>query len=113
MNLLSEHAGLRYYPGYFDRGGQAAPADPMQKTHALVGAADLAQHVERAVARVVVDEHDFPVEAGETAIEPRHQFADIVALVEGRNDDRQARQLGAAMRIGPMVFGYASEYLIG
>src|SRR5882724_3191662 len=51
-----------------------------------------------AVGRVVVDEDGFPVDAFEQLIQPFEQRADIVALVECRNDDRE---LGSGFRFFP------------
>ena len=82
----------------------------MQKAHALIGAADIAQDIEGAVTGVVVDEHDFPRKSREAAIEARDQFADIVAFVKRRNDDGQAREPHAAVGTGSIVARDAGGY---
>src|SRR5438552_3731330 len=53
-----------------------------------------------AVRRVVVDEHNLPIDALQGAVEPLDQDVDIVALVEGRHDDAQFRTTAAAGRGG-------------
>ena len=53
--------------------------------------AELPQVLGGAVGRIVIDEDGFPVDALEQLIQPFDQRADIVALVEGRDDDRELR----------------------
>ena len=60
----------------------------MQRTR-RVGRADRARRRRGAVGRIVVDEDDFPVDAGERARELLDQQRNVVALLEGRNDDAQ------------------------
>ena len=69
--------------------GEPAPPDAADAAHARVGRADRARGRRGAVGRVVVDEHDFPFDAGERARELLHQQRNVVALLERRNDDAQ------------------------
>ena len=79
--------------------GEPAPADAADAAHAAVGRADRARGRRGAVGRVVVDEDDFPVDAGKRARELLHQQRNVVALLERRNDDaqfgRRTRRAGA------------------
>ena len=72
----------------------------MNQAHAMVGAAQLAQHIDGAVARIVINKNDLPIEADQATVEPVHQLANIVAFVERRNDDRESGQIAqSAARI--------------
>ena len=74
----------------FDHGRRkSAAADALQATHARIGLRQRAHRGRRAVWRVVVDKHDFPFNAGQRPVEPRQKQRDVVALIEGWNDDRQ------------------------
>ena len=89
--LAGEHA--------LDAGaGKAAPPDAADAAHAPVRLADRARGRRGAVGRVVVDENDLPVDAGERARELLHQQRNVVALLERRNDDAQLRAPGASRR---------------
>ena len=67
-------------------------ADAPQAAHARVGTCDGADDRGRAVGAVVVDEDHFPMRASEHALEGADESGDIVALVEGCDNDRQLRR---------------------
>ena len=72
----------------------ARPLRPMrrrQRTRGF-GARDGADDRGRAVGAVVVDEDHFPMRASEHALEGADESGDIVALVEGCDNDRQLRR---------------------
>ena len=69
--------------------GKPAPAVAQEAAHAGIAAAKLAHGLGGAVGRVVVDEDRLPGDAGERAIELLDEPGDVLALVEGRDDDRQ------------------------
>src|SRR5204863_444605 len=54
-----------------------------------------------AVRRIVVDEHDFPIDALQCPVEPLDQDVDVLALVEGRHHDAQFRTAAAATQLIP------------
>src|SRR5207248_1271399 len=64
-------------------------------------AAQLLDHLERAVAAAVVDEHELPIVVGERAHHVAHrlmELAQVVALVEYRHDDGDGRAHGHCQR---------------
>ena len=71
-----------------------SPRRPMRRTQRTRASrlADLARDRRGAVGRIVVDEHDLPVDAGERARELFHQQRNVVAFLEGRNHDAQFRR---------------------
>src|SRR6266567_234648 len=56
-------------------------------------------HIPGAVGGVVVDEDDFPGDARQRGLQPPKERGDIVALVEGRDDDRKLRQTRSLRRV--------------
>ena len=72
--------------------GQAAPPDPPDAADAGILPRQAAHHVPGAVGGIVVDEDDFPGHAGERGLQPPEQRGDVVALVEGGDDDRKLRR---------------------
>ena len=78
-----------------DAGGrEAASADALDAADSRIGARDFADEIGRAVAGIVVDENNFPADAGQHRVDFRDQRPDIVALVERRHDDRQFGRRG-------------------
>ena len=59
---------------------------------------ETAHHLPGPVRRVVVDEDHFPGDAGKRGLELAIKLGHIVALVEGGDDDRKRRQVGACLR---------------
>ena len=83
----------------FDAGArQAAAADAADAADAAVLSRETAHHLPGAVRRIVVDEDHFPGDAGERGLELAIKLGHIVALVEGGDDDRKRRQVGACLR---------------
>ena len=72
----------------------ARPLRPMRRRQRTRGLARAmrADDLGRAVGAVVVDEDHFPMRACERALEGADESGDIVALVEGCDDDRQLRR---------------------
>ena len=68
---------------------QTPPAKPADAAYPPIGPGEVAQMLGRAVGGVVVNEDSFPVDPIEQPIEPVDQRADIVTLVERRNDDSE------------------------
>ena len=83
------------------------PIRRMQRTRESCRAS-AAHHLPGAVGGIVVDEDDFPGDAGERRLQPPVQHGDVVALVEGGDDDRKLRQTGGLRR----VFGARSDGFI-
>jgi len=61
---------------------QAAPAETLHAANIRLDAADGADMLGRAVARIVVDEDGLPGNAGEHRVQPRDKRLDIAALVK-------------------------------
>ncbi len=78
--------------------GQSAAPDPPDTAHPAIVPRQRADHVPGAVGRIVVDEDDFPGHARERRLQPPVQLGDVVALVEGGNDDRKLRRNSALRR---------------
>ena len=78
--------------------GQAAPPDPPDAADAGILPRQAAHHVPGAVGGIVVDEDDFPGDAGERRLQPPEQRGDVVALVEGGDDDRKLRRRSGLRR---------------
>ena len=76
--------------------GQAAPPDPPDAADPAILPRQLAHDLPGAVGGIVVDEDDFPGDAGERRLQPPVQLGDVVALVEGGDDDRKLRACAAA-----------------
>ena len=85
----------------------------MEAAHPRVAAADGANLLRRAVARIVVDEDRFPFDAGEHRFEALEQRLDVLALIKGRNDDgKLGRTPGTTRRgrlVGEFVFGQCAR----
>ena len=64
------------------------PIRRMQRTRASLPR-EAAHHLPGSIRRIIVDEDDFPGDAGEGGVQPPVQHGDVVALVEGGNDDRK------------------------
>src|SRR5439155_21075293 len=67
------------------------PAAPANAADAPIGATPRAQALGRPIRRIVIDEDGFPIGSLQQFSEPVDQRSDIVALVEGRNDDGELR----------------------
>ncbi len=78
---------------------QAAPPDPADAADAGILPRQAAHHFPGAVGGIVVDEHDFPGDVLERRLQPPVQNGDVVALVEGGDDDRKLRQTGGLRRV--------------
>ena len=72
--------------------GQAAPTDPPDAADAGILPRQAAHDIPGAVGGIVVDEDDFKGTAGERGLQPPKQRDDVVALVEGGDDDRKLGQ---------------------
>ena len=70
---------------------QAAPSDPPDTADPAVVARQRPHDFPGAVRRVVIDENDLERRAREGCFQPPKQRGDVVALVEGRDDDRKLR----------------------
>ena len=70
---------------------QAAPADALDAAHPRVGLGHGAQRDAGVVGRVVVDEDELPVDAGQGLGDGLLQGGDVAGLVEGRDDDGELR----------------------
>ena len=88
--------------------GQAAPPDPPDAANAGILPRQAAHHVPGAVGGIVVDENDFPGHAGKRSLQPVEQRGDVVALVEGGDDDRKLRGCDRPRR----AFGARSDGFI-
>ena len=80
------------------RRGQPAPAEPADAAHAPIGGAGQPQRLDGAVGRVVVDEHDLPADAVERLRQLLQERDDVVALVEGGDDDDELGAVGSFRR---------------
>ena len=83
------------------------PIRRMQRTRRILPR-QAAHHFPGAVGGIVVDEDDFPGDVPERRLQPPVQHRDVVALVEGGDDDRKLRQTGGLRR----VFGARSDGVI-
>jgi hypothetical protein len=93
----------------FDTGpGQAAPVDPPDTADAGIAARQISHHIPGAIGRIIINEDDFPGDAGQRGLQLPQQRGDVVAFVEGGDDDRKLRQTGGLRRI----FGARSDSLI-
>ena len=72
--------------------GQAAPSDPPDAADAGILPRQPPQHFPGAVRGIVIDEDGFKGDAGERGLQPPKQRSDVVALVEGGDDDRKLRR---------------------
>src|SRR5258707_1186238 len=88
--------------------GQAAPADPPDTADAGILPRQAPHQVPGAVGGIVIDEDDFEGNACERRLQPLKQRGDVVALVEGGDDDRKLSQCGGLRR----VFGARSDGFI-
>ena len=62
---------------------------------------ELADATGRAIGAVVVDEDDLPRQAGQGELETLDEAGDVVALVEGGNDDgKLGRRSGREGEVG-------------
>jgi hypothetical protein len=75
-----------------------APANPADAAGAAVLLRQAAHHVPGSVGGIIVNEDDFPGDTGQRCLEPVKQLGDVVALVEGRDDNRNLRQTGGLQR---------------
>ena len=85
--VLSEVLGAALLELY-----QAAPSDPPNAAHAAIPEREAADHFPGAVGGIVIDEDDFPGDAGKRRLQPPVQRGDVVALVEGGDDDRKLKR---------------------
>src|SRR5258706_10356387 len=96
--------------------GQAAPSDPPDTADAGIMPRQAPYQVPGAVGGIVIDEDDFKADARERRFQPPKQRGDVVALVEGGDDDRKLSQCGGLRRVfGPRSDGFihaASVYPI-
>ena len=68
---------------------EAAPANAAHAAHARIAFADLAGDRSGAVGRIVVDEHDLPIDTVKSVRKFLDQQRNVVVLLEGRDHDRQ------------------------
>jgi len=68
--------------------GEAAPPEALHDSHASVGARHRPHGVCGTVRRVIVHEHDLPDDAIERGVQASDERRNVVALLEGRHDDR-------------------------
>ena len=73
--------------------GQAAASDSPDGPHAGMRAAQLKEHIGRAVVRVVVHKYDFPVELTQQGIQPRQHQRNVLTLPECGNNDSDGKRL--------------------
>ena len=71
--------------------GQAAPADTMDQPDPGIEGRHLGDRGARAIPAVVVDEHDFPGDAGQRRIHAGDERRDVALLVENGDDDAEVR----------------------
>ncbi len=90
--------------------GKTAPAHAFQDAHAAVGSGDPADHLGRAVGRLVVDDHDLPGDPGKGLAQPGDQARDIVRFVVRRDHDAQIeRSFGGGGLDGLLQHGVVPE----
>src|SRR5450631_2308458 len=73
-----------------------------------IASRQISHHIPGAVGGIIVDEDNFPGDSGERGLQPPQQRGDVVAFVEGGDDDRKLRQTGGLRRI----FGARSDGFI-
>jgi hypothetical protein len=78
--------------------GQPAPADPSQTSDPAILPREIAHHVRGRVRGIVVDEDDLPGHPFQGRLELLVQLGDVVALVEGGDDDRKRGETRALLR---------------
>jgi len=96
------------------RTGQAPPSDPANAANTRVLPCKAAHHIPGFIGGIVIDEDDLPANASERAVQPPNQRRDIVALVEGRNNDGKLRcSNGLRRTFGPRSDGvvHAPAYI--
>src|SRR5260370_509446 len=87
--------------------GQAAAADPPDTADAGILPRQAPHQVPGAVGGIVIDEDDFKGDACERRLQPPKQRDDVVALVEGGDDDRKLSRSGGLRRVfGPRSDGF-------
>jgi hypothetical protein len=79
--------------------GQATAPDPPDAADPAILPRQLADHVPGAIGGIVVDEDDFPGFARQCRLQPPVQRGDVVALVEGGDDDRKLRRNSGLRRV--------------
>ena len=86
--------------------GQAAPPDPPDTADPGVLPRQGPHHLPGTVRRIVIDKDDFPGDAGERRVQPPVKYRDVVAFVEGRDDNGKLRQTGGLRQgFGPRFAG--------
>src|SRR6516165_12074041 len=76
--------------------GEAAPSDAADAADAGIAGGDLLGDLRSCIRRVVVDDDELPGDAGKSSLHGVDQMRNVVALVEGRNDDGE---LGRGLRL--------------
>src|SRR5258707_9943430 len=97
LQIGVDHGGIGRPRGQdaLDAGaGQSAPPDPADTADAGILPRQAPHHFPGAVGGIVVEEHDFPGNTLQRRIQPPVQHRDVVALVEGGDDDRKLGQTG-------------------
>jgi hypothetical protein len=109
-----DHGGIRRArrQDALDAGaGQAAPPDPPDAADAGIVPRQRADHVPGTVGGIVVDENHFPDSTRKRRLQPPIQRGDVVALVEGGDDDRKLKRNSALRRVfGGGLIHAASVY---
>ena len=92
----------------FDAGaGESAPADPADAADAAVPPRQTAHHLRGPVGRIVIDEDHLPGDAGERCLQLVKQLGDVVALVEGGDDNRKQKRAQSLLAGGLLSRGLA------
>ncbi len=98
------HEGGARCQNAFDAGsGEPAASNSPDTAGTRVLCGKTAHDIGGAIRRIIVDEYDFPIDAGQCAIELLEQFRDVHAFVERGHDDRKQwdmrRGFGARLEI--------------
>ena len=94
------------------RGGKPSPPDTLHAADTGIVSGERTNPVGGAVGQIVVDIDDLPRDPAQCCIEPREQHLDIVALVEGRDDDGEFDPLWRRSEIGRRPLGHRRGGLI-
>jgi len=85
--------------------GEPSPADPANAADAAILPRQGTHHVPGPVRGIVIDEDDFPGDARQRCLQLAKQLGDVVALVEGGNDDRKLEQAWSLLTQGRLTRG--------
>src|SRR5579883_1636302 len=110
LKVAIHHGEVRRARGEhtFDHGGaQAAASDALKDADAAVALRHLPRELGGAIGRIVVDEQDFEIDAGEDGFQTRHQGSKVLALVKRGNHDGEFGHSGPSVRaiVASGIFG--------